>query len=234
MLGRIPTLSGRVSSLHDADALLKKLGFLTEKIMDPDFALKLLRESNICHSPVKTSFDTLVDVAEDVLRGGLDEGMHVLVLKKRKNGKPLVFAIYEVDKSSKQAHLHVLCKCMDAAAMTPKYHSKSCAIKGLAAAVLYFIAFWCRDVEGCETLHLIAQSDGGQLHKLMKYYEKLGFVACGEASMFLPLDANTGLDASTGQATSVSANKSACRMPSRKFHNARSFARVSHGEDDDQ
>lgn len=204
-----------VRKIEDIAAMMNHLGFALSEVKDMNVAIQILEGAKICHAPTTAKEDTLVDVARDIIRYK-DDTQHVLVLTKQKNAKVLVMAIYEADKSSKQASLHILCKCTTKAIMTDKYYSKSCDIKGLAIPVIYFIAFLCRDKYKCDSLQLIAQSDIGQLTKLKGYYKKLGFVEEG-TNMVMPLNETTGYDFVNNKSLGSARPATVSRQLSRKL-----------------
>jgi len=104
-----------------------------------------------------------------------------VAIRKNKNDKILVFAIYEDMRDVR--YIHFLCKCTN--------ESKSCAIHNLGAILMYWIIFDAQADRTIKTIKLMAASSNSKQINLMNYYRTFGFVSknADSAAMILDLEA---------------------------------------------
>ena len=104
-----------------------------------------------------------------------DKTTFVLVKNVSKKGKLVIaMAVYEISpKVPQDCYLHYICKCSNGSL------SDSCInMPKVAALLIYYLAFWARDIKKCTTLRLSSDGKGGA--SLQKYYEGFGFVPTGD------------------------------------------------------
>jgi hypothetical protein len=113
----------------------------------------------------------IVDEAIELLK--FDDSMypnyhHFVIVKSVSKGIPVALShiIFEISENKRKCTIHYICKCTDT------IFSSSCALKKLSSLLIYYTAFYAKE-NGCSTLELLSDSDGGE--KLKNYYESMNF-----------------------------------------------------------